>query len=605
MNKIQIQANIDIPKVPAFSASPPMVSSSSEATNVSGMYFMVGVPQYNNTLYNSILYYNSDTSSNKLPPNNYFISVNVNYVNKNSIPFLQEFTSDKFYKENLDLPFVFPLLLNDLTKFGIKMSANADGVDYKDINFFTKQYSGTPGLFNVLNSDAYNAFYTTNATDIDRKNVDVLNYNMQYCTVTTEMLFDYTKSQSNWINYSNKSNQNIKNKIPDDFEYKYFGPSLYQQLKGSLYSKDMQLIAMNMNSPKKVFIHAGVIYKTNPNILLLRRDTSGVQEAYNLHFTLDQLNIKPLSLGLYGYSNGGNDYLFVTYVSKINMTKKKNGVAINDIGTYPMMSGNFVEYINQSLDYSNSNGEIWTDKAVTGSNDVNSSEEYIGLNYEVPMIAKYKINYTDATNQRVSLSLVDAAALNQFIINTRTSNGNYVGQGNMANKDFVKAPFSINTSVYNSTKCKFVKGLSVSYQTSILDSVLDSTNNIMLCCYSLGGGTASGDIQYNPQHKQHVNGYVVALNIYDLNLPFPKTNPKTHILISQVLTIGSLQIRKHNNDYYVSIGYSNTPAGAFVGEVYKLVYNPTTDTITSFTKIYSEPNVKFISIQGVKNGDME
>ena len=570
----------------------PLLTSSNASIVTSGLYVFLSQANLSDTL-RSIYYYNLDDTVFKNIYATSKNSVRINYVDKSLFPAYTTVATD-LLKTNIDLPFIFPMLLNDLTNLGIGMSAMHNWISSDDINFYKKDYNNTILLFKELNPDAYNVFANTTVTDANKMKVDLINYNMQYCIVTSEILNDYLKSQSNWISYSNFAVPVVTWQIPKNIDVTYKTTNK-QSVKGSRYStSELYPISLDGND---AFVYKSFTNVVNPNLFLFRKAVAKVNRALNLEFSAETITMNPQNLAFSAYNNGIDDYLYVSYVAKMDFNKPTKGVIVNDFGTYPMLSGNIINYVTQS---------ITTKYASTadGFNDINNSTNNCKLNYSVPMIAKYKFNYTDATKKEVKLSLVDSAALNQFVINHPTNSGIMPGFGNLRDKQFVRAPFIVNNTISSLDQKSTVNGISLIHQTHILDSVIDVANNSLLCvCFSSKiNQNLPSDIQYDSPYRENIVGGSLILNVYNLN-SLSKIAPETHVLKANINLVSALRIIKHNNDYYVAISYNTVGGGSFNSYVYKLIYN--LGSVAAFTEITKIDNCTKISIQGVQNGVME
>jgi len=608
-----------------------MLSSNNASTSISGYYILLnGCTETG--FYNHLKYtFQYDESTNELFKYSKLTNaVSLRYIQKTKFDSNDWTDTSLLSTINITLPFIFPMLLNNLTNLGIEMSSNSDGVPYSNINFYNKTYDNNIELFKQLNPDAYDVFYNTTINDVDKSKVDLINYNMQYCTVTSDILHDYLKAQSNWMNFSNLTKTKTIFWFPPDMSITFSGtPSITASnpisaniiniMKGSRYCHTFKPTVIDYTNKHVTLFSYVKSNMTNPNLFLLRKESNNtainsIKGAINLEMALKEIAVYPEDISLNSYIYNNENYICISYITKMNISTdtissisfySTPSAVINDIGTYPMLSGNYINYISQAI--TKTPTEVLQSLPYNTRNVsyVTNPTTNINLKYDVPMLAKYKVIYD--VDGKIKLKLDDSTALNQFVKNTKKNSGTMGVHGSLSDKLFVKSPFVVDNFIYDTVVNGYkLNGLSILKQNYRLDSIVDSNNNRMVCVYFASHiGSIPETITYDDNtHGKVIQGGVIALTIHNLTTTFDKMNPETHIIYENVYSVSDMKLTKHNSDYYLAISYNMAKDTIFNSYVYKITY---VDSITPIevTLITTISNCRKISIQGIADGVME
>jgi len=556
---------------------------------------------------------------------------------------------------DLDFPFIFPLFLGDLTKHGIEHYNDRRSTD---INFYEDSF------FAQHNSDAVEMFYDINvgSSDVEKEQVGMLNTNMQYCFMKYDTLHDYFRASNEWYQYSDIINNNIRNN--DTYKkhldqhgsnYAHEFPVFYFEYDGGTYST-LNTLWTSLTADENRILGTGDNYhSTSDDIATTVRST--VAGSNQLHKALDTLlfryysnrfddvinleisrqgassnkgdmlggtRVNFNSIDLHSTIDGSNEYVYASYIANVSIELRNNIVCGK--GSYPKLLtetyGLAIEYITklQAFLY-RSEVSFYNYSYIMRSFGFKDLNNLPVLEYNIPMIAKFKVNYSGTgsyksnNGRNVSLEVVDTAALNHYVINSSDVSGDYYGNGNLTDKQFVKAPFILGEVMYSHNHNgidvpqlgdeddEIVSTIPMPYiQHMTSSSVLDMDAGLFMVAFyvsqvqnkftmsPLGHSITSGK-------ETQVKGNMIAINVYDITQPFSKMAPNSTIIVSDIHNLDSLEFIKHDDKYLLSTLANKT------GVVRELTYNGT--TWDSTTIIFSEKNIDSLNIAGIKDGELE
>ena len=544
----------------------------------------------------------------------------------------------------LTLPFIFPLFLGDLTTHGITHAANRN--DY-DANFYEDSF------FNTHNADAVEIFYDNQEynSDVYKESVGMINTNMQYCMMTQDTLHQYFIASNEWYQ---KDTGIINANVQEDDRYR-----AHVSQRGSNTATPFNIFKFDTIRDDQTYEYSTLntvwteLSNDNDNntankaidTLLFRYYSNRFNETMNFEVqrgttyvdtdggTTNLLDggtrVNFNSIDLHSVIESGDEFLYASYIANVSIEVKNT--IICGIGSYPKLLnktyGLAIEYITklQSFLYQSSTRRARS----RGNNTIMTKFEFNDLSqlpkieYNIPMVAKFKCNYNYSRGFRqLRLELIDGAAMNQFITNTTdTSNnsGKSVYDG-LEDKQFVKAPFKLGEEAYQTTITTPFLGKELVFpsygdvdkttmsslpmpylQYMTNSSILDVDNNRFVVAMYISKAEywkTISPLNYiiTPGYEAQVYGDMIAINVYDTGSTFNKLEPTSYIAIDRIQNLDSMNFIMHDGKYILSTLANKT------GVVRELTYDGVTWTNV---EIFNKTNLDSLNIAGLKDGELE